>query len=162
MHGMKRQGVAMPDAEVFSRCLPHTAALTPGIGGIPELTWEDVMLSVRGQDKAHDGFLFFVHLCNPKGRHDFYAGLMQEITTNPKWQRWILNNPGNLDRLVRLAMQEWQEGRAKYTSEKRAYLFGVRPHVWRRKYQDIYSAIAAIPAEWESIIMQKSRRRLRR
>jgi hypothetical protein len=150
----------MISSEIFSKCLPHTASLTPGVGGIPDLTWEDVLQSLQGIEKKHEGFIRYVHLDDSKGRHDFFAGLMMELCSRPDIQRWCKFNPGRIESLVLFAIKEWKHSRAKYTDESRAYAFGVRVHTWRRHFKQIYSVIVAIPAYWEDEVMQLVRKRL--
>lgn len=152
----------MTSSEIFSKCLPHTASMTPGVGGMPELTWEDVMGSISGIEKKHEGFIRYVYLDDPKGHHDFFAGLMTEIFTRTDVQRWVLNHPKKIESLVLLAIKEWKHSRQNYTDKSRALAFGESYHNWRRHYRTIYSIIVGTPTNWEDEVTQKLKWELRR
>lgn len=151
----------MTTSEVFTKCLPHTASLLPGVGGIPELTWQDVLGALQGIEKRHEGFIRYVHLGDLKGRHDFYAGLMTEACSRPDIQHWILRNPKKIDSIVTMAMEECKIGRNKYTNDSRAYIYGVSRGIWARRYQQAYSTIVALPAEWETDVIRRVKKWLR-
>lgn len=152
----------MTSSEIFTKCIPRTGSLSPGVGGIPELTWQDVLLAIQGIESHHEGFIRYVYLDDPKGRHNFFAGLMTEACNRQEIQRWILSNPKQIESLVLLAIQEWKHSRAKYTDESRAFAFGVRPHQWRRTYKNVYSTIVGMPAYWEDQVLQVVRKRLKK
>lgn len=153
----------MTTSEIFSKCLPHTASLTPGTGGTPELTWQDVLTAIQGIEKHHEGFIRYVYLDDAKGRHDFYAGLMRETCSRDDVKHWLKSHSGHLDHLVTMAMLEWRYGRRrKYTDETRAFAFGVSYNKWRRHFKQIYSVIVGAPAYWEDQVLQVLKRRLRR
>lgn len=152
----------MTSSETFTKCLPHTVNLTLGVGMGPEITREDVLLSLQGIRGKFEGFYRFVYMDDPKGRHDFFAGLMSEICAREDVQRWAVHNPGNLEKLALMAIQEWKHaGRQKYTDETRAHYFGVTYGKWRRRYKTVYGFILGTPALWEDQILQTIRPRLR-
>lgn len=152
----------MTSSEIFSKCLPHTASLTPGVGGIPDLTWQDVLLALQGIEPHHEGFIRYVYLDDPGGRHDFFAGLMAEVFTRSEIKAWILNHPKEIESMVLLAIREWKDGRNKHTDKSRAYAYGVKYHTWLRHYRTIYSTVVGLPAYWEDQVVQMIRKRLRR
>jgi hypothetical protein len=99
---------------------------------------------------------------DPKGRHVFFAGLMQEICARRDIQIWAKQYPGNLENLVCIAILEWKHaGRHKYTDETRAHIFGVTYGKWRRKFKTVYSKIVGAPASWEDEILQVIKPRLK-
>ena len=133
-----------------------------GIGGKPELTWEDVMGSVAGIEQKHEGLIRYVYLDDPGGKHDFFAGLMMEACARQDVQQWAKRHPGEIEALVRFAIREWKYPSPKYNGKTRAAAFDVTYHDWRRKYQTIYNAIAGIPTYWEDQVIQRVKRQLRR
>jgi len=150
----------MTSSEIFSKCLPKSLGMLFGTGGKPNLTWEDVQASLAGCEAKHYGFIRYVYQDDPKGHHDFFAGMMMEACSRPDIQRWAKTNPGKIEGLVLFAIREWKHSRAKYTDESRAYAYGVRVHVWRRRYKNTYQIIVGIPTYWEDEILQRVRKRL--
>jgi len=120
---------------------------------------------MRGIDPGKAGFLTFIYGNNPKGRHDFYAGLFIEVMQRPEVQLWIQQRKSqrgykrSIESLCLLAILEWKEG--KLTNQVRAEYIEVSRGTWNRKYRDIYRYILAIPTYWESEIMRIITKRLK-
>lgn len=151
----------MTSSEIFSKCLPQTASLSIGVGGVPELTWQDVLASISGIPKKHEGLIRYVYLDDPKGHHDFFAGLMMEACSRFDIQQWCKGHPGHIEDIVLFAIREWKHSRAKYSDETRAYAYGTRLHTWRRHFKNTYSVVVGIPTYWEDEVLQQVRKRLR-
>lgn len=148
--------------EILTKCLPGTTTPYIGTGGVPEITWEDVLQSLQGIPAKQDGFIRFVYMDDPGGRGDFYAGLFIESFEDEQIAQWQTTHPGDLDKLVQLAIREWKHGqREKYSNSTRAIAFGVNRSKWRRHYQHVYAKIVCFPVQWEDEVMQQMKRKLR-
>lgn len=153
----------MITCEIFTKALPHTCSMSPGVGGIPELTWQDVLGALAGIEAKHEGFIRYVYMDDPGGHADFYAGLMIEACSRPDVQRWAKSHHRQVEPLVLFAIREWRYGqRHKYNDVSRAYAFGVTRWQWSKHYKNIYRAIVGCPVEWEDQILQQMRRQLKR
>lgn len=159
----------MTGPEIFTKCLPKPPRLSPGRGGSPEVTWQDVILSVQGIDKKYWGFIRYIYFDDPQGRHEFYAGLFEEAMARPDVQQWKKHNrnkklKNQIDKMVELAMFEWKNHRRwegdRITEADRAKAMGVSLTTWKKWYKQIYSNIAAIPAYWEGDFLATASRRL--
>ena len=157
----------MSSSEIFSKCIPHTASLELGRGGIPEVTWTDVLLAIQGTTPEKEGFIRYVYMDDPRGRHTFFAGLFIEAMARRDVQDWIRfrkkqqNYKRDIETLVCMAIEEWKRGKKyTYTDQTRADRFGVSRATWARKYKLIFANIAAIPAYWEDEVLRLVRKRL--
>ena len=153
----------MITAEIFSKCLPHTTNMSPGVGGVPDLTWEDVLQSIRGIKKHHEGFIRYIYLDDPLGKHYFFAGLFVEACSGSDTRIWARSHYRKIEPLVLFAMREWKAGKShKFNDATRAHAFGVSAHTWRRHFKQVYSRILGAPVSWEDEVIQTVRKRLRR
>lgn len=150
----------MTTSEIFSKCTPKSPALIGGIGGKPELTWEDVEAALAGTERKHEGFIRYVYMDNPLGYDDFFDGLKSECISRLDVQMWVKRHPKKLDKLINLAIREWKHSRQKYTDKSRAFATGIKYHNWMRHYRNIYAVIVGLPAYWEDQVLQHIRRKL--
>ena len=153
----------MISCEIFTKCLPHTCSLSPGVAGIPELTWQDVLAGLQGIAPAHEGFIRYVYMDDPAGHHDFFAGLMIEACSREDVQRWAKHHPKQIENLALFAIREWRYGqRHKYNDVSRAYAYGVSRFKWCKHYKNIYRSIVGIPVTWEDQVIQDLARWLKK
>ena len=147
----------MTTSEIFSKCLPRPPSTTPGVGGMPEITWEDVLQGMQWIPSGHEGFIRYVYMDDPAGRHQFYAGLMVEICARDDLVNWRKHHKGHTTRLIQLAIEEWVLPATLNTDEARAHEYGVTPNQWRRQYKQTYSVIVAAPVYWEDEVLRQVR-----
>lgn len=132
------------------------------------ITWEDVGLAAQGLKPEYRGFIEYVFIQDPAGRHNFFAGLFMDVMERPYIQDWIRDERtrtgkyGSVDRMVLMAMEEWRIGENQSLTDKsRAEAFGVTRSTWTRKYKKIYTDIFTIPSYWLDEVMEIVNKRLR-
>ena len=154
---------------MFNKCLPKPPRATPGHGGSPSVTWQDVLLSIQGIDKKYWGFIRYVYFDDQSARHEFYAGLFEEAMDREDVKQWKKHHRNKklkrqIDKMVELAIFEWKNHRRwdgwRITDTDRAKTMGVSRTTWCKWYKQIYSNIAAIPAYWESDFLITANKRL--
>lgn len=161
----------MLTAKIFCKVLPNSTGLTPGSGGPPEITWQDVLLALQGVTGKEEGFIRYVYMDDPRGRHDFFAGLFREAMNRSEIQQWLSKNnkkgerTGDVERMVYMAMAEWKTNKRDehgnpINENSRAITMGVSRGVWARKYTLTYSSIVAMPAYWLDEVMRLATHRL--
>jgi hypothetical protein len=154
--------------ELFSKCLPKSTGFNTGSGGVPNITWEDVLQSIAGINKPAEAVIFYVFLDNPKARHQLFAYLYQETMNDRRVQEWLLTRkdrkPREIERLVLLAIHEWKTNGhihpgVKFTENARAAFYGVSRGIWSRKYSRVYSMISQAPSNWmgDALLMAHDR-----
>ena len=159
----------MSTPEILSKLTAKTANYS-GVGhsrGVDDLGWQDILQAMQGIDHWKISFMLYVYGDNPRGRHEFFAGLFLEVMQHPEVQAWIRHRKEQagyhraVETMCLLAMVEWKHWNVRIIEVDRATHMGVSLSTWKRKYKLIYQTIAAIPAEWESEVMKIVTQRLR-
>lgn len=153
----------MKGPEIFTR---FTA--TSRRGYADNITWEDVAIATHGLKPEYRGFIEYVFIQDPAGRHNFFAGLFMDVMERQYVQDWARDERartgeyGSINKMVQMAMEEWRVGaNQRFTDKIRADIFGVSRATWARKYKEVYGYIFTAPAFWLDEIMQIVNKRLR-
>ncbi len=132
------------------------------------ISWEDVGLATQGLKPEYKGFIEYVFIQDPRGRHNFFAGLFMDVMEQPYVQDWIRDERartgqyGSINKMVQMAMEEWRVGaNQNHTDKSRSKDFGVSRSTWVRKYKEIYGHIFTTPAFWLDEVMEIVNKRLR-
>jgi len=153
----------MKGPEIFTRFIS-----TSQKGWADNITWEDVGLAAQGLKPEYKGFIEYVYIQDPGGRHNFFAGLFMDVMELSYIQDWIRDERtrtgqyGSINKMVLMVMEEWRVGANRHHTDKsRAEDFGVTRSTWARKYKAIYTNIYTIPAFWLDEVMEIVNKRLR-